>query len=84
MIEWNSDTYRNIRRHFEDEIYKFPIVYNQDHFRKILESHNGRIIEKRPKPLAIREVVDYLGMNDRYAIVFDNEESELMFILRFT
>ena len=84
MINWGTEIYNNIRREFEDSIFEFPVVYDQKALEPIIKQYNGRIIELRPKPNSIREVTDFLGMNDRYAIQFDSEEDEMMFILKFS
>lgn len=83
IIEWGSDTYRQIRRKFEDTISTFPSVYNNEVIVDILAEYNGRIIELRPKPMAIREIVDFMGLNHRYAIEFDNDEDALLFLMRY-
>ncbi len=77
-ILWSTDLYRQIRRRFEvldDCVHQFQTE---------LQLHNGEVAEARQKPPSIREVVDMLGMNDRFKIVFYDEQLYMMFLLKWS
>jgi hypothetical protein len=83
-LEWDTDTYRAIRKNFESSYnWHLPVGIYRTNFAEELEKHSGKIVRVRKLTSIEDEIVDMLGMNFNYEIQFANEQLYMMFLLRW-
>lgn len=94
IVNWGSVVYLKFRKLLATQAHKWlpPVVYRiyvpDEHgyngeLISILEPYGGKVIELRKKPPGILEFVDALGMNDRHAFEFNDEELYTLFLLKW-
>lgn len=88
-IEWNSNTYRTIRKNIckwsDKKSDIFEISYCDD-FEEILEEYDAYVDHNDKytnSSFSFGKVVDSLGMNEDFIIKFRDPNKYLLFLLRW-
>lgn len=85
-ISWNTTLYKNVRRNIckwsDENSEPLQIAYSDD-FINILEEYDA-YVESNGKSFSVGQVVDRLGMNENYSIVFNDSDKYLLFLLKWS